>query len=276
MITTEKQRIAGEVKRLSLLQSQNRIANRVGVSSSTISQMVNGNWTLIKPEMWRKVKVRLRIDLDWKIANTQMHKDLVDFMGKAQAHQMTIAFSHKAGTGKTTAFANYQKQVPEVIYVEGSRTLSKKNYLKKLLANAGQDTFGTTEDLLERFIDHVSGLAKPLIIIDQFDKLKDNTFDLFMDFYNELHGHCGFILSGVEALEKRVKRGVQLKRSGYDEIWSRMDRKFVELAKLSLNDVQAVFKANGIDDEDAALSSFENCDGDLRRVRKDITKIKHR
>ncbi len=272
MTENDKKQIAQEIARLSKQLSQNKIAKRVGVSSATISQIINGNWGLIKAEMWRKIKVKLRIDLTWSLAPTALFNDLTDFLNKAKSNHATVSFSHQAGTGKTTLFTHYQKSVPNVIYVQGDRSMSKKTYIKKLLTNAGQDAYGTTEQLLEQFIDHVSELESPLIIIDQFDKLKENTFDLFMDFYNELYGHCGFVISGVKALEIRILRGVQRNKIDYEEIWSRMDRKFITLYPLTLEDVAAIFKANGITDELSINESFNGCEGDLRRVSKDVLK----
>lgn len=270
MTNQEKNQIAQAVETLSKQLSQNKVANRVGVSSATISQIINGNWKLIKPEMWRKIKVQLKLDLNWKTAPTRMFQDLNQILSAAQTRQLTVAFSHQAGTGKTHLFNAYQKAESNVIYVEGTRTMSKKTYIKKLLTNAGQDSYGTTQELMDKFIDHVSELESPLIIIDQFDKLKENTFDLFMDFYNELYGHCGFVISGVVALEKRILRGVQRNKIGYEEIWSRMNRKFIKLHPVSKSDVQLIFETNGVNDKEAISESYNTCEGDLRRVRQDI------
>lgn len=272
MKNDEKQKIAIEVTRLSQQLSQNKIAKRAGVSSATISQIINQNWKLIKADMWRKIKVRLRIELSWNTAPTRLFVDLTKFLDAAQQRHLTMAFSHKAGTGKSHLFNNYQRTVPNVIYVEGNRTMSKKTYIKRLLMSAGKDTFGTTEQLLEQFIDHVSEMESPLIIIDQCDKLKEGPFDLFMDFYNELYGNCGFIISGVAALEKRIRLGVQRNKIGYEEIWSRMNRKFIPLYPLNHEDVKLVFEANGISDKETISESYNTCEGDLRRVRQDIEK----
>ena len=273
MTTQDKNQIKQAVEILSKQLSQNKVAKRVGVSSATISQIINDNWQLIKPEMWRKIKVQLKLDINWKTAPTRMFNDLNQILLAAQTRQLTVAFSHQAGTGKTHLFNAYQKAESNVIYVEGTRTMSKKTYIQKLLTNAGQDAFGTTQELMQQFIEHVSELENPLIIIDQFDKLKENTFDLFMDFYNELYGHCGFVISGVVALEKRILKGVQRNKIGYEEIWSRMNRKFISLHPISKNDVKLIFETNGVKDEIAISESFNTCQGDLRRVRQDIERF---
>jgi DNA transposition AAA+ family ATPase len=113
-------------------------------------------------------------------------------------------------------------------------------------------------------------MDKPLIIIDQMDKLKDAQMDLFMDFYNDLSGHCGFVLSGVPALKKRVLSGVNRDKIGYAELWSRVGRKFIELDKTSKKDVQLICEANGVKDAMVISEAYNACGGDLRTVRRHI------
>lgn len=274
MTDLEKKQITEEVLRLSNQTSQNRVARRVGVSSATISHIINSNWSLIKAEMWRKIKVKLKIQLDWKTAATTTFQELNSLCAAAQSRSLTVAISHKAGTGKTQLFNHYQKTESNVLYIEGNRTMSKKTFIKKLLECAGQENHGTTEELIEQFINHVSELEQPLIILDQFDKLKDGAFDLFMDFYNDLYGNCGFVISGVAALKKRILLGVQRNKIGYEEIWSRMNRKFIPISPISQADVKLIFTTNGIKDLDAINESYNSCEGDLRRVRQDIEKYK--
>jgi DNA transposition AAA+ family ATPase len=129
---------------------------------------------------------------------------------------------------------------------------------------------GTVEQLIERFIATMKSMNKALVIIDQVDKLKDSQLDLFMDFYNELDGHCGFVLSGVPALKRRIERGCQLDKIGYKELRSRIGRKYIQLANVSENDVTAVCKANGVNDEQVINEIYNTCEGDLRRVRRSI------
>lgn len=282
MTTEQKQQIAIEVKKLAVLYgagfnadgspktSQNKVATKAGVSSATISQMINSNWDLIKDEMWRKVKVKLKIELDWKTASTTnldyIHKHLV----QAKERAISFGFSYDAGAGKSHTYKLFSTTEKNVIYIECKTFWKSKSYAKALVTACGLDDYGTTEELVERFIDHISGLEKPLVIIDQMDKLKDGSMDFFIDFYNDLSGHCGFVLSGVPALEKRIKRGVKSDRSGYFELWSRIGRKFLKLKPLVLKDVKAICEANGLTDEDKIENIFDGCEGDLRRVKKDV------
>lgn len=272
MTNENKLKIVEELKALSQKDSQNRVAKKAGISSATISQMINKNWDLIKDEMWRKVQVNLHLDFLWQTANTQNLQSIVQMLGGVQANSMSIAISQSAGIGKSHSYKYYTRQQKNVILVECKNYWTKRTYVKNLMSSSGLEVFGTTEELIERFIDYVKGLEKPLVIIDQADKLKDPSLDLFMDFYNELDGHCGFLLSGVPALEKRILKGVQKDKIGYCELYSRIGRKFIPLKKVSATDVEAICMANGIDDADLIDAIWIQCDGDLRRVKREVEK----
>ena len=247
MTKEQKSQIVVEIKRQSALSSQNKLATKTGVSSATLSQMVNLNWALIKDEMWRRVKVKLRVELDWVTAPTKSLEYISIHLEKAQELSKSFGISYDAGAGKSHAFKQYSKSNKNVIYIECMTYWKSKTYAKALCTACGLDNHGTTEDIIERFIDYVSELDRPLIIIDQIDKLKDASLDFFIDFYNILKEHCGFVLSGVPALEKRIKRGVQIEKSGYFELYSRIGKKFLKLKPIDIIDVTAVCQVLSLD-----------------------------
>lgn len=284
MTDNQKQTIANEIQRLSKIYgngkdkkgrektSQNKVATKAGVSSATISQIVNGNWELIKDEMWRKIKIKLRIELDWQTADTTNLNRIKNYLDAAKNTPMSIGFAYDAGAGKSHTFKLYERTTKNVIYIECKTHWTKKSYAKALVIACGLDDQNNTEDNIEGFTDYIAGLENPLIIIDQMDKLKDASMDLFIDFYNDFNTHCGFVLSGVPALEKRIKRGVKNERSGYREVWSRIGRKWISLKELTLSDVGNICKANGLDYDEEIGFIYNNCEGDLRRVKRDVEK----
>lgn len=270
MTAENKESIVQELVRLSQKESQAKIANRIEVSTATISHMINHKWELIRDEMWRKVKNSLNITFGWQTAMTQNFKLLNVYLEAAQTRGISIAISHEPGAGKTHTFENYKNKYHNVIYVVCKTHWTKKIYVKNLLKACGLEPYGTVEELITRFVDHVRKLEMPLIIIDQTDKLKDPSLDLFMDFYNDLDGHCGFVLSGVPAFKKRVERGCRADKIGYRELKSRIGRKFISLDPISFEDVKNICCANGVTQEGLIREIFNTCEGDLRRVKRSI------
>lgn len=273
MTNEQKISISSEVARMADQSSQKRIANKAKVSAATINHIINNNWSLIADEMWRKVQINLKLDKNWNITpKLSNFKTIIDLLEAAQKRSMSIGVAFSAGAGKTEAYEAYERSFPNVIHVNCKNTWSTKSYVKALLQAAGLDKSGTVEEMIETFTDHLISLESPLVIIDQADKLKEKGFDLFMDLYNDLDEHCGFMVSGVPALAKRVEKGVLNRKTGYAEFWSRIGRKWIALDELSKQDVIEVCAVNGLTDELEVSSIFNQCMGDLRVVKRMVQK----
>lgn len=270
----QKQQISEQLVLIAQKSSQNRLAVKAGVSAATLSHMISGKWDLIKPELWRKVQSALKIDLNWKHVNTRNFLIITQLLNASQIDSVSIGIAFNEGRGKSHAFKQYDRMNENVIYVECMNHWSKKNFVRELLIACGIETDGTVHFLIERFIDHLRSLEKPIVIIDQADKLKDPSLDLFMDFYNQSEGNCAFVLSGVKSLEKRILRGVRNDKQGYRELYSRIGRKFITLQDTSFDDVKKICTANGVDDEEVIIEQFNLCDGDLRKISSNIKAYK--
>ena len=69
-----------------------------------------------------------------------------------------------------------------------------------------------------------------------------------------------------------IDRGCQRDKTGYKEFFSRIGSKFIPLDPISLKDVELICKANGVNDDEKIEEIYNLCDGDLRRVKRDIEK----
>lgn len=270
MKESQKQVIQTELKKLAEMSSQNRVAVKVGISTAACSQIIVGNWGYIGPKTWRSIEAKLRIDTKWHGVPTKNYEGLMALLSAAQDKGLAMGISYDAGAGKSHAYRAYARQHANVILIEAANFWTKKEYVRRLLLEVGGKIGGTISDLVTRFVERVNELHKPIIIIDQFDKLRDPSLDLFMDMYNETHHKCGFILSGVAALEKRVLAGVLAKKMGYEELYSRIGRKFIKLDPLTRRDVKLICLANGLEDEDKIIEIYNTCEGDIRRVRRSV------
>ena len=127
--------------------------------------------------------------------------------------------------------------------------------------------------MMDDIIDTLKRKENPLVVLDEADKLSDHVFYFFISLYNQLEGHCGIILCATNFLEKRIKKGLRTKRKGYEEIYSRMGRKFVELQVVNTEDIAAVCVVNGISDAKTINRIADDCECDLRRVKRAIWAI---
>ena len=141
----------------------------------------------------------------------------------------------------------------------------------KLLQCMGVDFTGlTVSDMMDDIIDTLKRKESPLLVLDEADKLSDQVLYFFISLYNQLEEHCGIILCATSFLKKRIEKGIRMKRKGYEEIYSRMGRKFVSLQVINSEDVAAVCVANGLTDAKEINRIVEDSDCDLRRVKRAV------
>lgn len=125
-------------------------------------------------------------------------------------------------------------------------------------------------EMLEAAIDSIMQMDSPLLIFDEGDKLNDNVFHYFINLYNRLEGKCGMVFMSTSYIEQRIERGVSSNRKGYNEIYSRIGRRFFELEPTSAVDVAAICHANGLSDRrhiSEVIGATEKAGFDLRCVK---------
>ena len=280
MESTKKDQIIEKVRDyVTRFDSQNKAANSLkGVSAATISQMLNGNWELIKDDMWRNVASQVGFtETEWVSVETRDFKVLTKLMIDAQMNSNVYAITGHAGTGKTFTIRQFAANNRRVHLLQCAEYWNKKMFMQELLAAMGRDYAGATiGEMMSEIVSELKRQKNPLIILDEADKLTDQVLYFFITLYNQLEDQAGIVLCATNYLEKRIKRGVKLNKKGYNEIYSRIGRKCIELKGLSASDISAICQANGITVQNDIQDVIQDCESDLRRVKRSIHALKNK
>lgn len=275
MTNLEKKQIQDKLQAyISAKGSQNKAANTMpGVSSATISQVLNNNWEKINNQMWRKIGAYVGwAAKTWEAVQTRDYKKLNFLLEQSQDNSVVYAITGEAGTGKSFTLKSYASSHNHTYLLSCNEYWNRKYFLSELLTSMGRDYSGLT--VAEMMMEAVSLLKKqecPLIIFDEADKLSDQVLYFFITLYNQLEDHCGLVLIATDHLKKRIKRGLKLNKKGYKEIYSRVNRKFIELSGPGVTDITQICLANGIENKQLIKEVFDDSEGDLRRVKQKIT-----
>lgn len=270
----EKKQIVARLKEYCAQKgSQNKAANSMnGVSSATISKVLSGDWETISDEMWRTISAQTGHETKgWQIAETRAYKRMTFLLDTAKNDSLVMAVTGDAGCGKTEAIKNYTAGHRNVYHLCCSEYWNRRTFMGKLLQCMGVDFTGlTVSDMMDDIIDTLKRKESPLLVLDEADKLSDQVLYFFISLYNQLEEHCGIILCATSFLKKRIEKGIRMKRKGYEEIYSRMGRKFVLLQVINSEDVAAVCVANGLTDAKEINRIVDDSDCDLRRVKRAV------
>lgn len=251
--------------------SQNKGANSLnGVSAATVSKIINGDWALINEVMWRSIAAQIGVkQKSWNIVETRDFKTLAGLFADAQENAMVMAVCGEAGSGKTLAIRHYAESNPNVFVLSCNEYWNRKLFLQELLKEMGRNPNGdTVGEMMSSIVGNLKKLQDPVIIMDEADKLSDQVMYFFITLYNQLEDHCAIVMVATDYLEKKIKRGLRLNKKGYKEIYSRIGRKFIMLKGVGINDITEVCIANGVTAKGDIKSVIEDCDGDLRRVKR--------
>lgn len=253
--------------------SQNKAANSLkNISSTIVSRVLSEQWDLISDEMWRSLSAQLQVDSrEWKVVETRGFRRMWDVLRDSQEQSLVMAVTGDAGCGKSEAVKMYARSNGNVYVLSCSEYWNRKMFLQELLAEMGRDLSGcTVGEMMAEVIRCLKRQERPLLVLDEADKLSDQVLYFFISIYNKLEDQCGMVLCATDYLEKRIHRGIRNNRKGYKEIYSRIGRKFIPLQVVNRDDVAMVCRANGINDEKDIREIAADCDCDLRRVKRMI------
>ena len=260
---------------VSLYPSQNRAAASLnGVSAPTVSSIINGKYDLISDDMWRNIAAQIAPtskNRDWQIVETAPFQEIQIALSDAQEYKKVRWVVGDAGCGKTTGANYYARYNREVFVVLCDEDMRKSDFVREIARKVGFKSAGMRiRDILDTAIDMISKHDNPLLIFDEGDKLNDNVFHYFINIYNRLEGHCGIVFMSTSYIQNRIERGVNANKKGYNEIYSRIGRRFFELEPVGGQDVIAICRANGLEEVAAINKVIKACekeDYDLRCVR---------
>ncbi|WP_338875684.1 ATP-binding protein [Spirosoma sp. SC4-14] len=241
------------------LGSWQKVATKVGANVATVSKNMQEEslFGLVSDQMWQRVGTSLGhqlSDANWVLVETMNTRWMNKYLSDAQQHAMFLAVSHKAGQGKSAGISLYRSKatIGTVFYLECKEFWSHKLFLSKLCQTVGLDATGLNlaamaEALIDFFKQKAIG-CRPVLILDEANKLSPASLRLIIPLYNELKGHIGLVIVGADDLEKHIKSGVRRSVRGYDELDSRLGRQFMHLVGATEQDVRAICAANGIGD----------------------------
>ena len=255
--------------------SQNMAANSLkGISAATLSNIINGKWDRISDEMFMRLDSQLVSHEDWQIFRTAAYRDMTLFLGDAQDASSVMWVTAPAGTGKSTAASVYAAQHRHVYRMVCSPDLTRSDFIHEFARLVGVRSFGmSVRETFQEILRHLVTLERPLLIFDEADKLSDGVMYYFIAIYNALEDRCGMVFLSTDAIKKRIRRGVERDKKGYDELESRIGRRFVDLSPVSIGEVEQICYANGLNDRGAVAKVKQDAaayGNDLRRVKRAV------
>lgn len=227
--------------------SQNKLAEMIGVSNGTISNIVNEVWERINESMLLKVKSFFKVN-SWNLISTFNFSTIQTSCNEARNFKKMIGIVGYSGAGKTTALYYYYQKNAETYLVTCGRAMRTKQFLSEILKSLGVNYLASDFEMVRMIIDELNKKESPLLLIDEASKLSPNALMYLQDIWDGIEDNGGIILAGVEYLLSNIKKGAEKNKIGMPEFYGRVSL-WVHLQQPQKGEVDAICKSNGFTDE---------------------------
>lgn len=258
------------------LGSQTKVAEKIGISVATLSLWLSGKYGADTAKMDSKISTALGFQEDgWKVVTTITNYKKIEFVAHScKSQSMWMAISNKAGSGKTQSLEHIFNQdlTGSIIFIQAEEWNARQFLLELADKTCGvpKKSYTDIPGLIKIITEYLNRLSadKPLLIIDEADKLRPAALRKLIPIYNRTEHRLGCVLAGTENLHKEIARGVRNNLKGYDEIDSRLGRTFIELPGATESEVKDICLANNLD-----AAAAEKVWNEVEKVKR-ITKVK--
>ncbi|AYZ11883.1 ATP-binding protein [Chryseobacterium arthrosphaerae] len=197
---------------------------------------------IISDSQWLQIGRQLNInirDIDWKIVRTQVYNEIEQSISFCQAFSRSMILVDDCGIGKTFCSKNIVKTIKNAFYIDCSQAKTKQQFIRLLAKTIGLDNKGKYVDVKENLKYYLNLLHQPVIVVDEAGDLEYPAFLELKELWNATDGYCGWYMVGADGLRAKIEKGINSRKVGYAEIFSRFSDEFIKLTPNGVDDKKA-------------------------------------
>ncbi|HEY5393426.1 MAG TPA: ATP-binding protein, partial [Hanamia sp.] len=210
------------------------------IHNSVYSQLKNGKMDgLLKDGQWLLIGRELNVDVfnrKWNVARTMVYADMEDNIRFCQEYRKSMMLVDDTSIGKTFCAKHIVRQVKNGFYLDCSQAKTKQLFIRTLAKVIGLDNTGRYYEVKANLKYYLKQLETPIIVLDEVGDLEYSAFLELKELWNGTEGMCGYYLMGADGLEEKINRGINHKKVGYREIFSRFNNQFMHIVPRASSD----------------------------------------
>lgn len=223
--------------------SDSQFAKIYGVSAAIYSRLKAGETErIISDSQWLNIGRELDINLratKWKVVRTKVYENIEASIQFCQNFSSSVILVDECGIGKTFSAKNIVKTLKNAFYVDCSQAKSKQQFIKLLAKTIGLDPKGKYVDVKATLKYYLIQLQKPVIVLDEAGDLEYTAFLELKEIWNATDGFCGFYMMGADGLKSKIEKGINNKKVGFAEIFSRFSDEYIKLTPTGIDNKTA-------------------------------------
>jgi len=281
MINEEKEQIALAVERFQQDKgvSNAELAKRSGINPAMVTHVKNrkfddySNGTAIPLSVFSALaKV---VGLGVEVVETEGYRAMIAHLITLKEWSYAGVIDGSTGTGKTFAINDFQRQFPNATFkITAAADFTPKRFMQELGGLLGLNIYDTQYDLRGHIQKALSGMVKPIIIIDEAENLTDHNYSSIKAIYDAMEERCGIVLVGANNywsnLQAKARRN-RLRAHCFPQIVSRFRAHVLHVPTMSVKDVTVAANRFGIVDK-GSITSLHQSSPDFRAL---FGKLRH-
>ncbi|MDB5029715.1 ATP-binding protein [Mucilaginibacter sp.] len=226
--------------------SNEKFAKQWGFSGAVWSRMRSGTIDgLINDSIWLHICRELNVvagERKWKAARTDVFITIEEDVLFCKEHAKAKMFVDECAIGKTFAVKYLSKKLQNCFYVDASQAKTQQLLVRKLAKAIGLDSTGRYNAIKDEIKAYLKMLPEPIVIIDEAGDLNYNALLELKEFWNATEGACGWYLVGADGLSEKLRRGMNARKVGFREIFSRFSSSFTRCVPNGEQDKKAFYR----------------------------------
>lgn len=251
-------------------------AKKLGIGSSIYSRLKNGETERIVADgIWltwgREFEVSLKHN-NWVAVRTQVYIEIEDNLNFCQQHSRSMVFVDACGIGKSFCAKHITKSMKNAFYHDCSQSKTRQQFVRQLAKKVGVDNQGKYIDVKNNLKYYINQMDSPLIVLDEAGDLEYNAFLEVKELWNATEGNCGWYMIGADGLQAKITKGIDNKKVGYREIFSRFSDEYISIVPTGIADRTDFYRQLIGDVANANLKNKSKLNGMINQcIKKEAT-----
>ncbi len=200
--------------------------------------LINSQWLFLG----RKLNIQLS-RRKWSIARTDVFNMIEEDILFCQKHSKSRIFVDECAIGKTYSAKYLSKTLKNCFYVDASQSKTRTLFIRLLAQTLGLDNKGVYSDIIANVKYYLNSLNNPpIIIVDEAGDLSNSAFLELKGLWNATENCCGWYLMGADGLRTKIQRGINSKKVGYAELFSRFSEKYSAIVPIDRHEKLSFYK----------------------------------
>lgn len=200
---------------------------------------------LLREAQWLNLGRELNVEMDarkWNTAKTEVFTVIEQDILFCKDNAKAMICVDDCGIGKTHTAKYLSRTTKNCFYIDASQAKTKQQFIRLIAKTIGVDDKDKYVRVKANIKYALRMLPNPVVIIDEAGDLEYTAFLELKELWNATDKACGWYMMGADGLRRKIERGIQNKKVGYKELFSRYSERYTTIVPSNRNEKISFYK----------------------------------